>query len=1234
MCPGALVKGGGGGSGGGSGNGAGSGDGAGGGGEGGGEGTGGDGRTAASGCTREGEPVDVATGSVVHERLDFQLSGVFSLRWLCTYLSSSCRHNDAGLGHGWSHSFAHRIELGRRHLVLTEADGSLQRLRIPAVGERHHQAFGRFVSRRSDEEFSIEFRKEALTRQFQRVPGGPASVYSLVRVADGRGQAIELRYDAQGRLAALRDTVGRELTLTRDDRGRILRVEGPGPDGRSRVVLARYGYDEHDNQVSAVDPRGAQRTYEYDQHHRLTAWTNRTGARVAYLYEDGRERCRETWCALLEPSGIGSSVPRRMKSPTGEVPIRGMHHRIFDYSGGRTEAYDTYSAARRYEPNTAGTVDKTISAAGGVVTQTRDRHGQLLRLVDARESVREWKYDQEGRIVEQTDPLGRTTRFEWGDSLVAKRIAAPNGAIWTIDHTDAATRVLDPLGSMVEYHYDERGLAVATTRDGREVLRARRGGHAQVEELTQAGRQTRFEYDHWGRRTAVISADGGRTTFAYDLADNLVARRDPAGREARYEYDGEGRLIRVYAPDGTTRTASYNGLGWLLSVTNAAGETSRLHYDWEGQVVEAVDPRGETHAFAYTLEQYLREVRFPDGRVESYRYDLGGYCVRVLSNGRLLCDRTFDAVGNLVAEEHEDGSIDQFQFDALDFMVEAKNPSATVRFSRDVCGNVLSEEHEVAGMRVAVRSQPGADGVRVEREVGGASVRLAQYDGMVTGRWLDEELQQLRHDAMGRVVQVSRRAGLTIDCAFNSIGLLSHQRATRPVAARVVDEHLTELARRASSVERTYEYTPHLELGRIMDVVRGDATDLAYDPFGRLLSAQGQLGSASLAHDASSNIVRLDSAQRVIGPGNRLERSGSVALGYDELGRVIEKRDVGSSAGDWWRYQWGPYGLREALHSSGKKVSFAYDALGRRVSKTVENGPCTVFVWDGNSLAQEIRDGVVHTTYVFEDNSPFFPVALKTRQAWYEVLTTPAGAPTELLGGDGRVAWSLETHPYGTALVEKAPGAVDCNLGFQGQYRDRETGLHYNRFRTYDPELGIYLEPDPIGVDGGLHPWTYARNPIGWIDPMGLANGAALEASMRAAGGPSCPPGFQAHHIISEELYSDPRYSSLLGNNAHQANNGIYLPESQGSYDAHRASGNLPQPPALTMHGGRHSSAYNNHIRTELDRINGLPPCQQQAELTQLRNNLGNQLQQGTFTGTSTSGRSVSGLNCRGNCTP
>ncbi|MFB9085873.1 RHS repeat-associated core domain-containing protein [Erwinia tracheiphila] len=45
--------------------------------------------------------------------------------------------------------------------------------------------------------------------------------------------------------------------------------------------------------------------------------------------------------------------------------------------------------------------------------------------------------------------------------------------------------------------------------------------------------------------------------------------------------------------------------------------------------------------------------------------------------------------------------------------------------------------------------------------------------------------------------------------------------------------------------------------------------------------------------------------------------------------------------------------------------------------------------------------------------------------------------------------------------------AVRQNLRFQGQYLDRETGLHYNLFRYYDPTCGRYTQPDPIGLAGG-----------------------------------------------------------------------------------------------------------------------------------------------------------------------
>jgi RHS repeat-associated protein len=59
-------------------------------------------------------------------------------------------------------------------------------------------------------------------------------------------------------------------------------------------------------------------------------------------------------------------------------------------------------------------------------------------------------------------------------------------------------------------------------------------------------------------------------------------------------------------------------------------------------------------------------------------------------------------------------------------------------------------------------------------------------------------------------------------------------------------------------------------------------------------------------------------------------------------------------------------------------------------------------------------------------------------------------------------------------------------IRFQGQYYDWETGLHYNRFRYYDPDCGRFICKDPIGLEGGFNLFQYAPNPVGWIDPFGL----------------------------------------------------------------------------------------------------------------------------------------------------
>ncbi|ADX47572.1 RHS repeat-associated core domain protein [Paracidovorax avenae ATCC 19860] len=107
------------------------------------------------------------------------------------------------------------------------------------------------------------------------------------------------------------------------------------------------------------------------------------------------------------------------------------------------------------------------------------------------------------------------------------------------------------------------------------------------------------------------------------------------------------------------------------------------------------------------------------------------------------------------------------------------------------------------------------------------------------------------------------------------------------------------------------------------------------------------------------------------------------------------------------------------------------------------------------------------------------------------VLCDHLGTPIALVDANGPqaglVTWAATYHAWGAVREEYDPHGIGQDIRFQGQQFDAETGLHYNRFRYYDPMLGQYVTQDPIGLKGGLNKSNYSgSSPAINCDPKGL----------------------------------------------------------------------------------------------------------------------------------------------------
>jgi RHS repeat-associated protein len=106
--------------------------------------------------------------------------------------------------------------------------------------------------------------------------------------------------------------------------------------------------------------------------------------------------------------------------------------------------------------------------------------------------------------------------------------------------------------------------------------------------------------------------------------------------------------------------------------------------------------------------------------------------------------------------------------------------------------------------------------------------------------------------------------------------------------------------------------------------------------------------------------------------------------------------------------------------------------------------------------------------------------------AIHDVHSDHLGTPKLLTNAAGGVVWRSAHEAFGKAALE-AGNSVTFNIRFPGQYFDAESGLHDNRFRTYDPAVGRYLSADPLGQRARPNLYEYSlNNPQNFFDPFGL----------------------------------------------------------------------------------------------------------------------------------------------------
>lgn len=785
-----------------------------------------------------------------------------------------------------------------------------------------------------------------------------------------------------------------------------------------------------------------------------------------------------------------------------------------DESGRVVKQRDIAGRETLYRYNAVGQVSEVTRADGTVLRYSYDSNNRLISRTDGESRTTSYTYDDKGNLISQTNAAGETVKYSYTEAGLLQRVKDPLGNVtaYVYNENNQLAKTTDCSGNSTTYHYDTEGKLS-------EVINAEGG-------------TIRYRYDSYGRLQETVYPDGSKTGYEYDNADRLRCHTDALGGQTRYDYDVDNLPLKR---------------------TNGLGHSFDYHYDNARRLIALSNENQSRYYFRYNeLDKLTEEVGF-DGKLMTYAYDEDGQLATQTEYGTVpTVPRMTPNTANLTTmPERQALRISHFERDRLGRVqgIKTLNPQTQacqqVYYDYDDGGRLISLRdsdnrmqfgYDLSGRLISVQNneerlsyQYDANGNRTGLTLpNGESINYLYYgSGHLSAiKYNDSLISEFERNKLHQ--EVLRSQGmLQTTYRLDPMGRLQQQHTTAEGQANPREEDYL--------INRRYQYDLTGNLIQTRDK-RMATQHYHYDKLGRLTATNQERFAFDPAHNIveQSNLPN-NSYDNIM--DNRLKAYQGVYYEYDELGNLIKRHDRISGEIQTYSYDLNDRLISAHISRPNKETEewhYRYDLLGRRTEKVrSKNGEIlensrTKFVWDGSHLVQEIKyaDSTSENgnntqnsrnnqngektdrtfSYIYSHPSSHEPLAqictqpdgdgtAETEHQINYFHCDQIGVPRELTDAKGKLLWYADYKGWGGIREEHNLKDVHQPFRLQNQYFDKETGLHYNFFRYYDPHIGRFTQQDPIGLMGGANMYRFADNVQGGIDPLGLEVEAIYQKS-------------------------------------------------------------------------------------------------------------------------------------------